>query len=112
MDSEILIVFLLAVGIVMIGWCLTGLLLLPVFSEKMVTLCCSKGDGRKLEQQVRAYGWLRDGNLSGGTFLIVDCGLDETGVTCAQRLCRDRNWVLYCTHAQLPDYFRSFEDSI
>ena len=73
-------VFFAAAGIVLMVWCLMGLLLQPVFGEGMVTIYPVEGDGEDLEQRVRAYGWLRDGKLSGGKLLIVDCGLSEEGI--------------------------------
>ena len=110
--SDILLVFALSVAVVFILWCLMGLLLMPVFSNDMVTFCFSKGNGGKLEQQVRAYNWLRDGYLSGGRFVIVDCGLNAEGLAYAQVLRSRYDWVGYCPRQVLSDYVELLEDTI
>ena len=109
---DILLVFLAAVGVVLVLWCIMGLLLLPVFGHNMVTFCFSKGDGKELEQRVRAYGWLRDGKISGGRMVIVDCGLTEHGLGMAQILRERYVWVEYCPRPALEDYIELLEDSI
>ena len=109
---EVLLVFVLAVGVVLIAWCLTGLLLMPVFTHDMVTLCYARGNGDGLEQQIRAYGWLRDGERSGGRFLIVDCGLNEDGLHRTRILARGHDWVSCCSRQNLPEYLERLEDTI
>jgi len=99
---EILLAFLIALGIAILLWCLTGLILLPVFGAQMVTLCYARDDAPLLEQQVRAYGWLRDGKLSGGRLLIVDLGLTAHGRTLAEKLCRRYAWVSFYD-GELPE---------
>ena len=106
---EILVIFMASVGLLLLCWCLMGLLLLPVFGHNIVTLCFSEGHGGKLEQQVRAYGWLRDGRLSGGRFVIVDCGLAPTGIDCALTLQKDHDWVEYCSHEMLEEHLNSMK---
>lgn len=112
MFFEVLLVFAFAVGLVLTLWCLTGLLLMPVFTNDMLTLCFAKGNGAKLEQQVRAYGWLRDGKLSGGRFVVVDCGLHADGLQCARFLESRYDWVIYCPKSVLSDYLNHPEDII
>lgn len=109
MLSELLLVFCLAVVLVLVLWCLMGVLLLPVFGHEMVTFCYSKGGGTALEHRVRAYGWLRDGKLSGGRFVIVDCGLDARGLELAQTLQKRWEWVEYCPRPALEDYISLME---
>lgn len=109
---EILLVFLAAAGVVLILWCLMGLLLLPVFGHNMLTLCFAKGEGIELENRVRAYGWLRDGKISGGRIVIVDCGLNANGLSRAQVLRERYVWVEYCPREALPDYMELMQDSI
>ena len=93
---EYLIVFLAAVGTAALLWCLTGLLLYPVFGADMVTCCRVWGDGETMEQQVRAYGWLRDCRREGGRMVLLDCGLTETGLRTAEILCGRHSWLEYC----------------
>lgn len=109
MVTEILLVFFLGIGVVLILWCVMGLLLLPVFGSNMVTLCFADGDGGALEQQVRAYGWLRDGKITGGRFLIVDNGLSAQGLELALGLREKRDWVDYCPRQVLTDHLELTE---
>lgn len=88
-----LLAFFTAAGIVLILWCLLGILLIPVFGDDMVTLCMAEGDGEDLEQKVRGYGWLRDGRLTGGRLVILNCGLSETGLKRVNCLCSQYDWV-------------------
>lgn len=101
---DILLVFLAAAGALLILWCLLGLLLAPVFGQNMVTLCYAMGDGEDLEQRVRAYGWLRDGRLSGGRLVIVDCGLTAQGIGRTGLLRQRYPWLEYCERANLKAY--------
>ena len=109
---ELLLAFVLCVALIVILWCLMGLFLLPVFSENMITLCFSENGGETLEQQARAYSWLRDGNRSGGLFVIVDCGLNRTGKCCADLLCRTYPWVRCCKEENILDYLMQLEDIV
>ena len=104
MLTEILLVFILGIGVAVVFWCLMGLLMLPVFGENMVTLCSADGEGDRLEQQVRAYGWLRDGQITGGKLLIVDHGLSPRGLELAMHLREQYDWVEYCPRRTLPDF--------
>ena len=88
-----LIAFFAALGVIFLLWSLIGLLVLPVFGPGMVTICPSDGDAVRLERQVRAYGWLRDGKRQGGTFVILDCGLTAHGMEKAARLEQLYDWV-------------------
>ena len=71
MLGEILMVFFAGCGVVLLGWCLLGLLLEPIFGREMVTLYFVAGDAETMEHRVRAYGWLRDGRLTGGRMVLV-----------------------------------------
>jgi len=88
-----LLVFFAACGIGLVLWCLLGILLIPVFDYDMITICRAEGDGEGLEQKIRGYGWLRDGRLTGGRLIILNCGLTERGMEIARHLCRRYDWV-------------------
>ena len=92
---ELLLVFFAALGIVLFFWCLFGILVTPVFGPDMVTLCFAEGKGRFLENRVRSYGWFREGELTGGRFMIVDRGLTDEGRKIAACLCEKYEWVSY-----------------
>ena len=112
MLTDILLVFLIAAGLILMIWCLWGLLLLPLFGQRMTTLCFSRGDGDELEQRVRAFGWMRDGKSAGAQLVIVDCGLTGLGLERAMGL-RDRYpWVAYCPEPALTDYIDLMKDTI
>ncbi len=110
MILDLLLIFLAAAGVVLLLWCLLGLLLLPVFGRNMVTLCYARGCGEDLEQKVRAYGWLRDGRISGGRMIVVDCGLSEQGVGRTHLLQERYPWVEYCPREALIDYIASISE--
>lgn len=103
---EILVVFVLAAVLGVMLWALFGLLLLPVFGKTTVTLCFAQKDGAALEQQLRAYAWLRDGAHHGGRFLIVDCGLTSEGCAAAALLQKKYPWVEQCRQETLPEYIQ------
>ena len=105
-----LIVFLAAVGTAVLLWCLTGLLLYPVFGPEMVTYCRVEGDGETMEHCVRAYGWLRDCRREGGRLVLVDCGLSESGRKAAELLCGRHGWLDYRTAEAAKIMFEKSED--
>ena len=109
---EFLLVFFAALGILAIGWALFGLLLLPVFGKNMLTLTFENGDGAALEQKVRAFGWLRDGEKPGAELLIVDCGLTERVIKTAHMLSDRYPWVGLCPGPALRDYIELRQDTI
>ena len=96
MFGEVLLVFFAACGVILLAWCLLGLLLEPVFGREMVTLYFVRGNGDGLERRVRAYGWLRDCRREGGRLVLLDCGLTETGLRTAEILCGRHSWLEYC----------------
>lgn len=104
---NLVIVFLSASGVVLLIWCLLGVLLHPVFDEDMVTFLPVCGDGGKLEQSVRAYAWLRSGRLSGGKLVLVDLGLDQQGVQRTTAICDRYDWVSCCTAGETEHYIMS-----
>ena len=85
-------------------WGFLAWLLRPVYGRKTLTLFFVDGEGAGLEQQVRSFGWNRAGRSSGGELLLVDCGLDEQGLSTAQILMRERPWLSYCPEGCLEDY--------
>ena len=102
--AELLVAFMLAVLLGVIGWALFGLLLMPVFHRQMITLCFVRGDGTVLEQRVRSFGWLRECKERGGRLIVVDCGLTKNGLEIYQRLRENRPWLSYCPNEALTDH--------
>lgn len=90
---DILMIFLILSGALLLLWCFLGFLLKPVFCEEMVSYLPVTGDAEELELRVHAYAWLRDGRISGGKLVLVDRGLSETGTAVVERLCREYRWL-------------------
>ena len=109
MFGQVFLVFLAACGVILLGWALLGLLLEPVFGREMVTLYFVRGNGEGMEQRVRAYGWLRDGKITGGRMVLVDCGLTKSGLDAAQLLQDRCTWLDYCPAPALEDYLDFME---
>ena len=104
MLGDLVIVFLAASGVVLVIWCLLGILLHPVFGADMVTFLPVHGDGEDLEQSVRAYAWLRSGRLSGGKLVLVDLGLNPQGLQRTAAVCKRYEWVVCCTGPEAENY--------
>lgn len=105
---DLLLIFLAAAGVILVVWCLVGVLLQPVFGRGMVTLCFVRGDGRDLEGRVRIYGWLREGRLSGGRLVLVDCGLTAHGLEVAGLLQDRFGWLERVPRVELEAYLAQF----
>lgn len=112
MTTDILLAFCIALGVGIVLWCLTGLLVMPVFGAQMVTLCYAKDDAPLLEQQVRSYGWLREGKLTGGRLVIVDSGLTEQGRTVAEKLSRRYAWITLYSGSIPPSWMPENEQNL
>lgn len=105
---DLLLIFLAGAGVLLVIWCLFGVLLQPVFGREMVTLCFARGDGRDLERRVRAYGWLREGRLSGGRLVVVDCGLTHHGLAVADLLQDRYPWLERVPRPELESFLAQF----
>lgn len=101
---DLALVFFAASGLVLLLWCFIGAMLRPVFCPKTVTLLPADGDGEKLEQQSRAFAWLRDGRTLGGKLVIIDCGLSEQGLACVKVLCEKYPWLTVCAPDEAEEY--------
>ena len=112
MVGEIVFAFVLAVGLLLIVWCLFGLLLMPIFSNRMITLLFLQGEETHLERKVRGFGWFRDSGQNDGKLLLVDCGMSEEGRCCAAMLQKQYLWVEYCAWENLGEYLCQMEDTV
>ena len=79
-------VFLSALGLGLLAWCLTGWALLPARRESR-TVWLLSGAEPELERQVRAFAFVRGCGLAGGRLVLVDCGMDGGARACARALC-------------------------
>jgi hypothetical protein len=101
---DLVLVFFAASGFVLLLWCLIGAMLHPVFSMRSVTFLPVDGDAESLEQQSRAFAWLRDGKNAGGKLVLVDCGLSEKGLQCVKLLCEQYPWLVVCDTTEVENY--------
>ncbi len=88
MFGTVLLCAAAAAGILLFFWCLIGVLLLPLSGRRnpMCAVFRAAGDAGSLEREVRAFEWLCHTGLVRGRILIVDCGLNETGLAVAKKL--------------------------
>lgn len=83
---EVLLSLLSALGLVLLGGLLFGRLLRPVPSGEMWVLIPGRGEGARLEQEVRVVMWLRGLGLLRCPVAIVDVDLTDEGRELAFRL--------------------------
>lgn len=98
---DLLILFCAAAGLILLGWLLLGLLMRPVFYEGMVTALPVSGDAEQLERYVRSYAWYREGRISGGRLILVDCGLSEQGRKIVSLLQKQYPWLQVCQKEEI-----------
>ena len=79
-------------GIALAVWCLGGWMLLCV-RRSCWTVFFLSGQEPQLEQQVRAFAFLRGSGLLHGSLLLVDCGLDECARIRAEALGAQHGYV-------------------
>lgn len=104
---DLALVFFAASGLVILLWCFIGGMLHPVFPLNTVTFLPVDGDGETLEQQSRAFAWLREGRTCGGQLVLIDCGLSDQGLACARVLCEKYPWLTLCGPAEANKYILS-----
>lgn len=100
---EIVIAFLAAGGLLVLGWFLFGRLLVPVAGENVFAVVRAKGSGERLEHDVAGLMWLRSGGLARVTIVIVDDGLDSMGLAVAAALLERDNGIRFCRRGELED---------
>ena len=101
---EILWTVLCVVGLALAGWWLFGLLLRPLPGPEARVLLGGRGAGEHLEQQVRAFVWLRGMGLVRCPILIADVDLTPEGRELALRLVARWPGVVLWPVEELPDY--------
>lgn len=98
---DLLILFCASAGLILMGWLILGLLMRPVFCENMVTALPVSGDAERVERQVRSFAWYRDGRFSGGSLILVDCGLSEQGRKAVGLLQKQYPWLQICMKEEI-----------
>lgn len=99
-----------AAGILLVIWCVVGVLLLPLAGRHApaAALLPARGDGAKLEHDVRGFQWLCDSGFIHGSVIVIDCGLDAEGRALAQRLACEPN-VYFCAEPTLVAAWREVQ---
>lgn len=93
-----------ALGLACVGWWLFGLLLRPLPGREVKIVLPGRGDGERLEQQLRGFIWLRGMGLLCCTVVIADIALTPAGRALALRLAARWPGVVLWPVSDLPDY--------
>ena len=102
--GEIIGGVLCAMGLGLAAWWLFGRLLRPIPSQRLYGLIPGAGDGKTLEQSVRAFVWLRGLGLLDCPIVIADVGLSARGRELALRLTLRWPEVILWPAGELGDY--------
>ena len=101
---DILLAFICVLCLAFVGWCLFGLLLCPLPGREAKVVIPGRGEGEKLERQVRSFLWLRGLGLLRCPIVIADAGLSPAGWELALRLTARWPQVILWPAADLGDY--------
>ena len=93
-----------ALGLALTGWWLMGLLVRPLPGHEARVLLPVRGEGERLEQQLRGFLWLRGMGLLRCPVMIIDVGLTPRGRELALRLAGRWPEVVLWPAEDLPDY--------
>ncbi len=111
--AEIILAFLVCIGLLGLGWLLFGRLLTPAGGVEAWAVVPGEGDGEELEQTVSGLLWLRGSGLWRGCVVIADCGLTPAGRAAAQALLQRGPTMGVCLHQEIGGYIdlRTAEDN-
>jgi len=76
----------------------------PAVRCRALALLPARGDGEKLEGQIRSLALLTGGRGEICRVLIVDCGLTAEGQRRCRLLTREEKWVVLCEKDQIARY--------
>lgn len=91
-------------GLAFGAWWLFGLMLRPLPGREARIILPGRGEGERLEQQVRSFVWLRGLGLVRCPVVIADIDLTPAGRELALRLALRWPWVVLWPMSDLPDY--------
>ena len=83
---ELLTALLIAGALLVLLWCLTGLILFPVCAEDTTLIWRLAEPCLQPEYRLRGYLWLLHSGLCGAKLWLVDCGLSQENRQCIERL--------------------------
>ena len=101
MLQSVLLCAVLSAVLVLLGGLLFAWLLLPLRPGALYSVLPAKGAGEGLEQQCRAYLFLKHLGVFRQELLLVDLGLVESGRDLAGRLAELDPAIQLCTPEQL-----------
>ena len=102
---EFFLAFFATIGIFTLVWLLFGHLLLPIPAAKGLRIIVPlEGDAAMLEQTLRQLLWLRSGKLLRFELILLDRGLNETGLARVSLLLASEPCMELISPAQLA-YF-------
>ena len=74
---DVILCTLLSLGILLLLWCVTGVVLLPLPRRQTILLEPERKDGWQLERQLRSFLWLRAAGLSRGRVYVLTDSLSR-----------------------------------
>lgn len=107
MVFEILIVILAVCGVLMLVWCMTGLMLCPFGGRELRMVYPARGEAGEMEHALRGAAWLHEVGLIAGDVLIADCGMNASARRRAELICARLEFVHLIPEARLPDILKS-----
>lgn len=100
---EIIVAFLAAGGLLVLGWGLFGRLLTPIAGERVWAVVQARDGAEWLEHDVAGLLWLRKSGMAGFTIVIMDEGLDENGRAVAAALIDRESNIRLCVAGSLEE---------
>ena len=100
---EIFLCAAITVLLILLGWGISALFLLPVRGDEVYMLLSASGDGAGLEHQCRAYLLLKGLGLLHRPLLMVDFGLNEQGRALAEKLTVLDGAIVLCSPEEMTN---------
>lgn len=91
MLGQILICSLAASGVLLVLWVTVGMLLMPFSTRHGSMILWVHGNETRLEQQIRAYGWLYNTGLVRVNLLVL--AESDAQAELAERACTPYRWA-------------------
>ena len=106
--AEALLALLAALGLAAALWWVYGRLLFPARGgAPLYAVVPARGDGERLEQDLRRLLWLREGRETAVAVVIADAGLTPQGRRLAQRLLSRYRGTALCPLERLGEYLNN-----
>ena len=104
---EALLSLMSALGLMLLGGLLFGRLLRPIPGDELWVLIPGRGEGGRLEQQLRGMMWLRGLGLLRCPVAIVDVDMTSAGRSLAMKLISRWSDVVLWPSDHLSELFKS-----